>query len=52
MYCKDKEFRITVRLTNEQLNYIDKLAQGWGVSRSDILRVIIETYRGANNENT
>ena len=52
MYFKDKEQRVTIRLTNEQLAFIDRLALGWGVSRSDILRVIIETYRrGDNNEN-
>ena len=53
MYLKDKEERITVRLSKEQLNYIDKLALGWGVKRSDILRVIIDSYRnnGVQNEN-
>lgn len=52
MYMKDKEHRVTIRLTNEQLGFIDRLSLGWGVSRSDILRVIIDTYRkGENNEN-
>lgn len=52
MYLKDKEQRVTIRLTNEQLGFIDRLALGWGVSRSNILRVIIDTYRkGENNEN-
>lgn len=52
MYLKDKEERVTIRLTNEQLGFIDRLAFGWGVSRSDIMRIIIDTYRkGGNNEN-
>lgn len=49
MYFKDKEERVTIRLTNEQLSFIDKLALGWGVSRSDIVRVIIDTYRKEEN---
>lgn len=51
MYCKDKDERITLRLSTEQLNFIDKLAVRWSVKRSDILRIIIDTYRGDRNAN-
>ena len=51
MYFKDKEHRITIRLTTEQLSFIDKMALGWGVNRSDIFRIIIDSFRGKENEN-
>ena len=51
MYFKDKDHKIAIRITNDQLSFIDKLALGWGCTRSDIFRIIIDSYRGKENEN-
>ncbi len=41
MYTKDKTHRITLRLNDEQMNFVLKDAQMFGVSPSEYIRMIL-----------
>lgn len=41
MYTKDKHHRITLRLNDEQMEYVRSTAEVLGVSPSDFLRMIL-----------
>lgn len=41
MYTKDKSQRITLRLNEEQFNFVKENAEALGVSPSDFLRMVI-----------
>lgn len=45
MYFKDKTEIYKVRLTLEQSNYIQRMAELFGCSKSEIIRKMIETFR-------
>lgn len=41
MYTKDKTHRITLRLNDEQMNFVLKDAEMFGVSPSEYIRMIL-----------
>lgn len=41
MYTKDKSFRITLRLNEEQFSFVKEQADTLGVSPSEFLRMVI-----------
>ena len=43
MYTKDKHHRITLRLNDEQMEYVRSTAEVLGVSPSDFLRMVVNT---------
>lgn len=43
MYMKDKNHRITLRLTDEQFDFVKQNAEILDVSPSDFLRMVINT---------
>ena len=43
MYTKDKSQRITLRLNEEQFNFVKENAEALGVSPSDFLRMVINS---------
>jgi hypothetical protein len=45
MYTKDKTHRITLRLTDEQFDFVKLNSDTLGVSPSDFLRMVINTAR-------
>lgn len=53
MYFKDKTEVFKVRLTQEQVEFILRLSVAWGVSKSEVMRKIVDSYKagGINNEN-
>lgn len=53
MYHKDKTEVLKIRVTQEQDEYLMRMAVLWGVSKSQVLRSIIDSYRfrGPDDEN-
>lgn len=53
MYFKDKSEICKIRVTQEQNEYLMRLSVSWGVSKSEVVRAIIDSYRKgeSNNEN-
>ena len=53
MYNKDKTEVLKIRVTPEQSDFLSKMAASWGVTKSQVVRAIIDTYRvgGPNHEN-
>lgn len=53
MYFKDKTETLKVKITQEQDEFLMRMAVSWGVSKSEVVRVIIDSYRhgGTTNEN-
>lgn len=49
MYAKDKNHRITLRLTDEQFEFVKRSADVLGVSPSDFLRMVINLCRASND---
>ncbi len=45
MYLKDKNVRITLRLNQQQFDFVKQNADELGVSPSDFLRMVINTTR-------
>ena len=43
MYTKDKSTRITLRLNDEQFNFVKGSAEMYGVSPSEFLRMVINS---------
>ena len=41
MYTKDKAFRITLRLNDEQFSFVNEQAVTLGVSPSEFLRIVV-----------
>lgn len=50
MYMKDKSNRITLRLNDEQMNYVASSADLYGVSPSEFLRMVITVTMLGGNE--
>lgn len=48
MYTKDKSQRITLRLNEEQFNFVKKSADMLGVSPSDFLRMVVNVSMSAD----
>lgn len=48
MYEKDKRFRLTLRLSEEQFLYLHESADRIGVSPSEFLRLVIDSCRYSN----
>lgn len=42
MYTKNKDNKFTLRLSDKQLAHIDMLADSFNLSRSDIIRILID----------
>lgn len=42
MYTKNKEEKINLRLSTKQLAHLDMLADSFNLSRSDIIRILID----------
>ena len=53
MYKKNKVNKVFVRLSDEQVNFLDRLASDWELNRSEVIRIIIDSSRmgGVNHEN-
>lgn len=49
MYTKDKTHRITLRLTDDQFEFVCENADTLGVSPSDFLRMVINSARAMTN---
>lgn len=45
MYFKDKKETVIVRVSEEQADFIEYLANAWGCSKSEVMRKILDTYR-------
>lgn len=43
MYTKDKQIRITLRLTTDQFNFVKSSSDVLGVSPSEFLRMVINS---------
>ena len=50
MYLKDKKVRITLRLNQQQFDFVKQNADELGVSPSDFLRMVINTTRARKFE--
>ena len=50
MYLKDKNHRITLRLTDEQFNFVKLNSDTLGVSPSDFLRMAINSTMTISNK--
>lgn len=50
MYLKDKNHRITLRLTDEQFNFVKLNSDTLGVSPSDFLRMVINSTMTISNK--
>lgn len=50
MYLKDKNVRITLRLNQQQFDFVKQNADELGVSPSDFLRMVINTTRARKFE--
>lgn len=48
MYTKDKTQRITLRLNDEQFNFVKRSADVLGVSPSDFLRMVVNVSMSAD----
>lgn len=45
MYFKDKKETVIVRVSEEQADFIEYLANVWGCSKSEVMRKILDTFR-------
>lgn len=45
MYYKDKKEVFKVRVTEEQVEFLEYLAGVWGCSKSEVMRKILDTFR-------
>ena len=52
MYTKDKSNRITLRLNDEQFEYVRASAEPLGVSPSEFLRMVINATMSATKQAT
>lgn len=50
MYLKDKNHRITLRLNEQQFDFVTATAEMLGVSPSDFLRMVINTALTTNKK--
>ena len=51
MYMNDKKNRITLRLTDEQFNFVKATSDTMGVSPSDFLRMVVNVTMVAGQKN-
>lgn len=42
---EDKPFRITLRLTQTQYDFIDDLSKVYGVNQSEMIRKLLDSFR-------
>lgn len=45
LYLNNLDIRLTLRLSREQMDFLTKMADCFGVTPSAFLRMIIDTYR-------
>lgn len=50
MYTKDKTNRITLRLNDDQFEYVRKNAEIFGVSPSEFLRIVVNSSMALSNK--
>lgn len=48
MYMKDKNHRITLRLTDDQFNFVKDNCDVLGISPSDYLRMLVNSFIAAS----
>ena len=53
MYFKDKTETLKAKITMEQNEFLMRLSVAWGVSKSEVVRIILDSYRhgGKQHEN-
>ena len=53
MYFKDKTETLKVKITQEQDEFLMRMSVAWGFSKSEVVRILIDTYRygGKTNAN-
>lgn len=51
MYFKDKTETLKAKITMEQDEFLMRLSVAWGVSKSEVVRIIIDTYRKGGEGN-
>lgn len=49
MYLKDKSVKVSVRISDDQLSFLHRLSGLYGLSVSEVLRAILDSYRGGFN---
>lgn len=52
MYMKDKAVRVTLRLNEEQFNFVKRNADVLGVSPSEFLRMVVNSTMSASKQIT
>lgn len=54
MYHKDKIVKVSLRISSDQYNFLQVLCDSYGVSVSEAIRIILDSYRayraGVRNE--
>ena len=45
MYLLDKKYWVSVRLSQDDFNFLEVLSRRWGITRSEVLRSIITENR-------
>lgn len=48
MYTKDKDFRVTVRLSKKQNEFVEHLGKTMKMTSSDVLRMLLSLYMSQN----
>ena len=53
MYFKDKTETLKAKITMEQNEFLMRLSVAWGVSKSEVVRIILDSYihGGKQHEN-
>ena len=51
MYFKDKTESLKAKITREQDEFLMRMSVSWGVSKSEVVRIIIDSYRFGGNKN-
>lgn len=49
MYFKDKTETLKAKITMEQDEFLMKMSVAWGVSKSEVVRIIIDSFRHGGN---
>lgn len=51
MYFKDKTETLKAKITMEQDEFLMRMSVHWGVSKSEVVRIIIDSYRFGGKKN-
>lgn len=51
MYFKDKTETLKAKITMEQDEFLMRMSVAWGVSKSEVVRIIIDSYRHGRDRN-